>query len=111
MRTAVVGDVLTTLKRFGRNHLLVAEAAPAGAPRRVRGVLLRSQLDRQLGQPIELTPVASRFAEIEPALARGFGKLERLRLEAGTCGRVRGAGGAAEARRLSQAAGACSRGL
>lgn len=66
LRNATVGDVVHTLKRFGRNHLLVAEG---GAGRgRVRGVISRSQIERQLGEPIDLTPIASSFSEIERAL-------------------------------------------
>jgi ferric-dicitrate binding protein FerR (iron transport regulator) len=68
MRNARVGDVIATLKRFGRNHLLVVEAAAAGGPRRVRGVISRSQIERQLGSVIEVAPIADSFSEIERAL-------------------------------------------
>lgn len=67
MRNARVGDVIATLKRFGRNHLLVVEAA-GGGPRRVRGVISRSQIERQLGSVIDLAPIADSFSEIEQAL-------------------------------------------
>jgi CBS domain-containing protein len=66
---AVVGNLIATLKRFGRNHLLVVEAASAETPRRVRGVISRSQIERQLGAVIEVTPIATSFYEIERALA------------------------------------------
>ncbi len=69
MRSATVGNVIATLKRFGRNHLLVVQAATDGAPRRVRGVISRAQIERQLGKPVEITPIASSFSEIERALA------------------------------------------
>ena len=36
---------------------------------RVRGVISRSQVERQLGQPIDITPIASSFSEIERASA------------------------------------------
>ena len=65
---AQVGDLIATLRRFGRNHLLVVEAASEGAPRRVRGVVSRSQIERQLGRAIEITPIASSVSEIERAL-------------------------------------------
>ena len=68
MQRACVGNVVATLKRFGRNHLLVLEAATAQTPRRVRGVVSRAQVERQLGTPIEITPIASSFSEIERAL-------------------------------------------
>ena len=70
MRTASVGDLIATLKRFGRNHLLVVEAGDARAPQhRVRGVISRSQIERQTGHTIDITPIATTFAEIERALA------------------------------------------
>jgi hypothetical protein len=67
MRIASVGNVIATLKRFGRNHLLVVEGG--SGPRRVRGVISRSQIERQLGSAIDITPIATTFAEIERALA------------------------------------------
>lgn len=69
MKIAAFGNVIATLKRFGRNHLLVIEEATARAPRRVRGVISRSQIERQLGRAIELAPIASSLSEIECALA------------------------------------------
>jgi CBS domain-containing protein len=68
MRTATVGDVIATLKRFGRNHLLVVQSATAQTPHRVRGVISRAQIERQLGSAIDITPVANSFSEIERAL-------------------------------------------
>jgi CBS domain-containing protein len=68
MKSATVGDAIATLKRHGRDHLLVVESATAQTPRRVRGVISRSQIERQLGRPIEMTPIASSFSEIERAL-------------------------------------------
>ena len=69
MRTADVGNLIATLKRFGRNHLLVVQSATAESPRRVRGVISRAQIERQLGAPIDITHIASSFSEIERALA------------------------------------------
>jgi CBS-domain-containing membrane protein len=66
---ATVGDLVATLKRFGRNHLLVVQAATAATPLRVRGVISRSQIERQLGSAIDITPIASSFSEIERALS------------------------------------------
>jgi signal-transduction protein with cAMP-binding, CBS, and nucleotidyltransferase domain len=68
LRTASVGNAIATLQRLGRNHLLVVEAATTRAPRRVRGVVSRSQIERQLGTAIDVTPIASSFSEIERAL-------------------------------------------
>lgn len=65
---ASVGNAVATLKRFGRNHLLVMQAATAQTPARVRGIISRAQIERQLGAPIAVTPIASSFSEIERAL-------------------------------------------
>jgi CBS domain-containing protein len=69
MRTADVGNLIATLKRFGRNHLLVVQTATAESPRRVRGVISRAQIERQLGAPVDVSPIASSFSEIGRALA------------------------------------------
>ncbi len=69
MRSASVGDLVATLQRFGRNHLLVVDAGDAGTRPRVRGVVSRSQIERQTGLAIDITPIATTFAEIERALA------------------------------------------
>jgi CBS-domain-containing membrane protein len=68
MGSATVGNVIATLKRFGRNHLLVVQAATAQTPQRVRGVISRAQIERQLGTPIDIAQIASSFSEIERAL-------------------------------------------
>ena len=68
MRAAAVGNVVATLQRLGRNHLLVVEEATSETPRRIRGVISRSQVERQLGRPVDITPIASSFSEIERAL-------------------------------------------
>ena len=68
MKSATVGDAIATLKRHGRNHLLVVESATPQSPRRLRGVISRSQIERQLGVAIDITPIASSFSEIERAL-------------------------------------------
>ena len=69
MSSATVGDVIATLRQLGRNHLLVVQAATAQTTRRVRGVISRAQIERQLGMSIGITPVASSFSEIERALS------------------------------------------
>ena len=65
---ATVANLIATLKRFGRNHLLVLQAGRATSASCVRGVISRAQIERQLGQPIVLSEIASSFAEIERAL-------------------------------------------
>lgn len=66
---ASVGNVVATLQHLGHNHLLVVETCGKGSPHRVRGVVSRTQVERQLGTAIEITPIAVSFAEIERALA------------------------------------------
>ena len=68
LKDATVGDLVGTLERFGRHHMLVVQAATHATPRRMRGVISRSQVERQLGALIDATPVASTFSEIEQAL-------------------------------------------
>ena len=69
MRTATVGNAIATLKRLGRNHLLVVEAATPQTPGRVRGVISVSQIERQLGTGVDVVPIANSFSEIERALS------------------------------------------
>lgn len=68
IRTARVGHLVATLQHLGRNHLLVVEHFGAQASHRVRGVISRAQIERQLGTTIEITPIANSFSEIERAL-------------------------------------------
>jgi len=62
---ASVGNLVATLRDVGRNHLLVVER---GSPARIRGVVSRSQIERQLGRPIEVSEVPTNFAEVVQAL-------------------------------------------
>ena len=64
LRSATVSNLIATLKQHGRNHLLVVEGGGPAAAQRVRGVVSRSQIERQLGSPIAMTEVASSFAEL-----------------------------------------------
>lgn len=65
IRAARVGHLVATLQHLGRNHLLVVENLGAPATHRVRGVISRAQIERQLGTTIEITPIANSFSEIE----------------------------------------------
>ena len=69
MKAATVGNVVATLRRHGRNHLLVSEAAAGEQRRRVRGVISRTQIERQLGLPVPVTEVANTFADVVQMLA------------------------------------------
>lgn len=65
---ATVGELVATLQRLGRHHLLVVQAAGSDTPQRVRGVISRAQIERQLGVTIDITPIAHSFSDIERAL-------------------------------------------
>lgn len=68
LRRATVGNVVATLRRLGRNHLLVADGGD-GTPGRVRGVISRTQIERQLGAPIPMTEIAHTFPDVVQMLA------------------------------------------
>jgi CBS domain-containing protein len=72
LQRARVGNLIATLKKHGRNHLLVIEAASGSAPERVRGVISRAQIERQLGTAVEVPEIAHNFAEI----AHSFSEIE-----------------------------------
>ncbi len=69
LKAATVGNVVATLQRHGRNHLLVVEGPTGGSPRRVRGVISRTQIERQLGRDIPVTEVANTFADVVQMLS------------------------------------------
>lgn len=69
VRAAKVGHIVATLRRAGRQHVLVVE--PGGDRRhRVRGLFSVTQIARQRGVPIQTSEVARTFSEIESLLAR-----------------------------------------
>lgn len=63
LQSARVSNVVATLKELGRNHLLVVDSSP-GIGMRVRGVISRSQVERQLGEKIDEIEVAHCFADV-----------------------------------------------
>jgi len=67
VRSAKVGHIVASLKHAGRHHELVAETLPGGEIR-IRGMFSVSQIARQLGMQLDITELASTFAEIEQAL-------------------------------------------
>jgi len=78
MKMATVRNVVATLKKHGRNHMIVVEGSTEPLPRvrlvtpppaRVRGVISRAQVERQLGTVIEMIEVARSFADIEQMLS------------------------------------------
>ena len=74
LQQATVRNVVATLKQHGRNHLLIVETVSRRQQmrtveqQRVRGVVSRAQVERQLGGVIDMVEVARSFADIEKAL-------------------------------------------
>ena len=66
---ATVGQVVATLLKFGRPHLLVVEREGATGPARIRGLVSQTQVERQLGATLPSMEIASTFSEIRQALA------------------------------------------
>jgi CBS domain-containing protein len=66
---ATVGQAVVTLESCGRPHLLVSEAATASAPPRIRGIISRTQVERQLGMSLPNNPMATTFAKLAKSLA------------------------------------------
>ncbi len=65
--SAKVGHVLATLKAAGRQHAMVVEETPDSG-QAICGIFSVTQIARQLGVKIQITEIASTFAEIEAAL-------------------------------------------
>jgi len=61
--SASVGDIVSTLKRMGRQHALVVDRDPQGE-QTVRGLLSTTQIGRQLGEAIDTMDVAGSLAEL-----------------------------------------------
>jgi len=66
---ARVIDILNSLKKQGRQHIMVEDVDPATGTPRVRGIFSATQIGRLLGVPVLGFELASTFAEIEAALA------------------------------------------
>lgn len=66
VENASVGQIVSTLKEFGRQHALVADEGG----RRVRGMFSLTQIARQLGIAIQPSGIARTFSEIEMLLTR-----------------------------------------
>lgn len=66
---ARVGDIVETMKMFGRQHVLVIAFDIERRRETVCGLFSTSQIIRQLGMEIVFTERANTFAEIESVLA------------------------------------------
>jgi CBS-domain-containing membrane protein len=69
LRATRVGDIVATLLRFGHRYLIVVEEATAESPAVIRGLVSQSQVEKQLGEPLQTVEVATSFAAIHKALS------------------------------------------
>jgi CBS domain containing-hemolysin-like protein len=65
---ANIGDIVESFKSAGRQHLLVVDDQADGL-QIISGMFSSTQIEKQLGITIELSPRATTFAELEKALA------------------------------------------
>lgn len=69
LQHAKVGQLVATLQHCGRPHLLVVEAATPNSSARIRGIVSRTQVQRQLGTELPIMPIASSFADLAQSLS------------------------------------------
>lgn len=68
LKHARVAQVVDTLLHSSHPHLLVIEHASATAPVRIRGIISKTQVERQLGTQLLSSEMANSFSEIGQAL-------------------------------------------
>jgi len=69
LRRATVAKVVATIRHLGRRHMLVVDHGQDGQTPVLRGVISQTQIERQLGHPIDVIEQAHNFAEISASLA------------------------------------------
>jgi len=65
---ARVGDIVASLKYFGRQHALVVEKMGEQQTQRLRGIFSATQIGRQLGISVVSGEIATTFAQLESVL-------------------------------------------
>ena len=63
----LVGDIVETMKKVGRQHALVVDSDNEGN-QTLRGIFSTKQISKQLGIKIDTAEIARTFAELEEAL-------------------------------------------
>ena len=63
----MVGDIVETMKKVGRQHALVVDTNSEGQ-QTLRGIFSTKQISKQLGIKIDTAEIARTFAELEEAL-------------------------------------------
>jgi len=70
---ATIGELVDTMARVGRQHMLVVETDSGAGSARVRGLFSTTQVGRQLGEVLGPYTRAASFAELESAIAGSNG--------------------------------------
>lgn len=65
---ASVGDILNTIQNSGRQHLLVVDDQAHDEVQVITGLFSSTQMEKQLGIKIEVSPRANTFSDLERAL-------------------------------------------
>jgi len=68
---STIGDVIETMKKLQRQHVLVVENSEAKPGESIRGLFSTTQITRQTGVEITISDRANSFADIERAIAPG----------------------------------------
>lgn len=69
VRAATVGHIVATLEHAGRQHVTVVDVDENGKEI-LRGLFSRTQIERQLGEALDISPEAAHnFAEVQAALS------------------------------------------
>jgi len=68
LRRATVAKVIATIRHLGRRHMLVVDHGQDGQTPVLRGIISQAQIERQLGQQIDVIEQAHNFAEITASL-------------------------------------------
>lgn len=63
----MVGDIVETMKKVGRQHALVVDSDQKGG-QTLRGIFSTKQISKQLGVEIDTVEIARTFAELDEAL-------------------------------------------
>ncbi|WP_294768320.1 hypothetical protein [uncultured Rhodoferax sp.] len=69
LQRATVAQVVATLVRCGRPHLLVIDSDTPDRTPRIRGLVSQTQVERQLGSTLPVSAKAHTFSEVEQVLA------------------------------------------
>jgi CBS domain-containing protein len=78
VRTARVGDVVTTLQEAGRLHAVAVARSGPGTTPVIRGIFSATQIGKQLGARVDTTHSAKTFAELEAILMASSTKPSHL---------------------------------